>query len=167
MAAEFYIRIIPDKNTEKHVEGYLSYEYSTKDGYFYDLFKLKSDGRWYRRDELPKNVWENVNKYIAEINPVKLDFDLHRVLRTPGIWVGEVSWLKASMDRDTDTYVPSTILAISKLIRGITTLSEELIEKVYNAFKFPNRSIYRLNDAEVIKGFLTKNIGKKVFCSSE
>ncbi len=89
------------------------------------------------------------------------------VFSTPGIWVGEVSWLKADFSGDRNTYVPRPIQVISELITGIVTIDNELIEKVCVAFEQPNKSIYEITSVKEVREFLTENIGMKAYCTVE
>lgn len=90
-----------------------------------------------------------------------------KIESTPRIFVGEVSWMKASLFGDeSKTYIPSTVEIISGLIGEETVITNKLIKEIKKAFKQPNTTNYRVaNDDNVIK-FLKKYYGKRIFTVS-
>ncbi len=86
---------------------------------------------------------------------------------TPQVWIGEVSWLKAGLFEDDETFIPSTVEGVSELIgEDLPTLTEELLEEILSKFDLENKTSYRLNEKEVVEEFLKKHIGKKLFTVS-
>ena len=64
------------------------------------------------------------------------------MINSPQIAVGEVSWLKAALLENSQTFVPDTIGAISEILDEPTRVTPEIIEKVTQAFDLPNHSDY-------------------------
>ena len=108
-------------------------------------------------------------------------FDLHRVpcsksydcrhyraiVDSEQIWVGEVSFLKAMLLEDTETYVPSTIQAVVNLIgENQPIIDDEFITKIRAAFGENNDTVYSLADVKDVVEFLEANKGQKVFTVS-
>ena len=97
-----------------------------------------------------------------------------RVGETPNIWIGEVSWLKAALMEDSDTFIPNTVRDISELIgEDLPVVDDEFIDKVVAAFEQLNNtkkedgvwsgSGYSLANPEEVRTFLEIHKGKKVF----
>ena len=57
------------------------------------------------------------------IREVALHYDEKVVDATPSVWVGEVSWLKAAVSGDNNTYIPDIVGEIRKLIGNKTSRS--------------------------------------------
>lgn len=86
---------------------------------------------------------------------------------TPNIWIGSVSWLKAGLSGDSDTFVPSTIGKVQELIgEDLPTLDDDLIQRILDAFKLENKTSYSLQQVQCVKKFLDEHKGKKVFTVS-
>ena len=93
--------------------------------------------------------------------------------RTPSVWVGEVSWLKASIFEDeAATFIPGPVQAISDLIgEDLPILTPELREKILDALHGPNTTTYAVADAASAKyaevvAFLDKHMGERLFTVS-
>lgn len=91
-----------------------------------------------------------------------------KVSDTPNIWIGEVSWLKASLiEGGTHEYVPSTVKTINEAIgEDLPELTDELIEKICAAFDLENTTGYNLATADKVRPFLEEHRGKKVYTIS-
>jgi hypothetical protein len=92
-----------------------------------------------------------------------------RVMDTPNVWIGEVSWLKAALfDGGTEEYVPTTVQAISDMIgEDLPVLDDDLIGKILGAFDAPNQTPYRLADTPgALRSFLNEWKGLPVFTIS-
>lgn len=86
---------------------------------------------------------------------------------TPNVWVGEVSWLKAALFEDDDTYIPDPIGKLSELIDdGVTTIDEKFITMVEKAFGHPNQTDYSIANVTEVVEFLREHIGKRIFAVS-
>ena len=92
----------------------------------------------------------------------------YKVSNTPNIWIGEVSWLKATIFEDgANSFVPNTVALINEVIgEELPVLTDELIAKLCAAFDLPNTTGYKLATAEKIRPFLEEHRGKKVFTIS-
>lgn len=88
--------------------------------------------------------------------------------RCPAVWVGEVSWIKAWLFEDDDTFIPGPIEKIQALIgdAGDKVIDEALIDAVREAFGVPNDTGYPLAIADDVCAFLSAHKGEKAFCVS-
>ena len=86
------------------------------------------------------------------------------VVDSPQIWVGEVSFLKAMLLEDTETYIPSVVQKIVNLIaEEQPVIDDDLIAGVRAAFDNPNETTYSVADVDEVIAFLELHRGKKVF----
>ncbi len=111
-------------------------------------------------------------------NPSPLNFSMSeyndpegawsKVTETPNIWIGEVSWLKASLIKGgAETFIPNTVSSINETIgEELPELTDELIGKLCAAFDLPNTTEYRITTADKVRAFLEEHRGKKVFTIS-
>ena len=99
------------------------------------------------------------------------------VYETSAVWVGEVSWLKAALLGNAEAYIPDTVAEVYEIIgEEQPTVTEELIEKVKEAFRLPNKTAqenggycgegYSLANVNDVVKFLEKHIGWKAFTVS-
>lgn len=90
-----------------------------------------------------------------------------KISETNQMWIGSVSWLKAGLFEDEESFVPQTVGEISELIgEELPVLDDELIEKILNTFDLPNVTGYSLNDKEKVREWLMQNKGKQIFTVS-
>lgn len=90
-----------------------------------------------------------------------------KIADTPNIWIGEVSWLKAGITGDSETFVPNSVQAVAEIIgESLPILDEELKEKILKAMNLPNATTYRTTKKPEVVDFLEKHIGKKLFTVS-
>lgn len=90
-----------------------------------------------------------------------------RVSDSPQIWVGEVSWLKAALSGDSETFVPSTVGQVHEVIgEDLPMIDDALIANVGSAFDLPNSTGYRLAERSKVIAFLESHRGKQVFTVS-
>ena len=93
--------------------------------------------------------------------------DYLSVAHTPDIWVGEVSWLKASLFEDSDTYIPDSVMEVSKIIgEDFRKIDDKMIEEIERALSLDNTTNYRIASKESITEFLREHYGKKTFTIS-
>lgn len=53
-----------------------------------------------------------------------------KIASTPEIWVGEVSWLKAALFEDADTFIPNTIAKVTEIIgEDLPIIDDSLLKK--------------------------------------
>jgi hypothetical protein len=100
-----------------------------------------------------------------------------KISKTPNIWIGEVSWAKASLFEDSDTFIPDTILKIEEILdEYFQIITDELIKEIADAFDLPNNTIkkdgvwsgngYSLAKKDDVVKFLKQYIGYKIFTVS-
>ncbi len=95
------------------------------------------------------------------------DEDHNAVEKTPSVWVGEVSWLKAAVFNDPDSFIPNPIEAVAELFKqGVVDITDELIERVEKALERSNQTAYRIERKEPVVDFLKEHKGKKAFTIS-
>ena len=62
-----------------------------------------------------------------------------KVFSTPDIWIGEVSWLKAGLFDDPETFVPDPVGKINEVIgEDLPVITDELIDRIIEAFELEN-----------------------------
>lgn len=89
---------------------------------------------------------------------------LDKIAKTPSIWIGGVSWLKASVFDDDETYVPDPVQKISELIgEDLPILDESLLNQIVDALQLENTTEYRINEPDKVKEFLNEHMGEKLF----
>lgn len=88
--------------------------------------------------------------------------------RTIELWIGQVSWLKAMILEDKDTFIPSVVERVSEILPyGVPRiLTKEKIDALEEAFKLPNQTQYRIGNLDEVLRRLKKNIGQFVYTSS-
>ena len=92
---------------------------------------------------------------------------LERIARTPQIWVGEVSWLKAALCDDAGTYIPDVVDHVQTVVgEDFPQVTEELIAALRTGFVLPNTTNYSTGDWEKIEAFLREHMGKQLFIVS-
>lgn len=84
---------------------------------------------------------------------------------TPNVWVGEVSWLKAGLTNDAETFVPDPIGKIHDLVgEDLPTLDDALITSVVAVLRaIPNQTQYSITTPEKVMEFLLQHKGRRVF----
>jgi hypothetical protein len=83
------------------------------------------------------------------------------------VWLGEVSFLKAMLFGDNETYVPGPIERLSELLDGdeIYVLTPELLEEIVAALELPNTTNYNVARPEEVRAQLTPHLGQNIFSS--
>ena len=96
---------------------------------------------------------------------------------TPSVWVGEVSWLKAALLGDEESYIPEGVEAVNSIIgESLPIVDDELIEKIRAALCLPNRTArpggvwkgagYNVSGPGGVCAFLEQHRGKRAFTIS-
>ena len=108
-------------------------------------------------------------------------FDLHRrecdtnydcrhyraIVDSPQVWIGQVSFLKAMLLEDTETYVPGVVQAVVNIItEEQPVIDDALIAAVREAFALSNDTTYSIADVADVIAFLEAHRGKKAFTVS-
>lgn len=94
------------------------------------------------------------------------DNSFEEVSRTPSIWIGSVSWLKAALLGGNE-YVPSPVEAINAMIgEDLPLLTEEMKQKILSALDIENATQYHIAEKSEVESFLNAHIGKPLFTVS-
>jgi len=103
---------------------------------------------------------------LAQEEKTKEDLE-QEVEDTPSVWVGEVSWLKAALFDDAETFIPAPIGAVHDTIgEDWPRIDDTLIAQIDEAMRLPNDTAYALASAEDVLNFLRANRGKRAFTVS-
>ena len=87
---------------------------------------------------------------------------------TSDIHIGEVSWLKAAVTGDSETFVPDICAKLSNLIgEDFPTIDDDLILRVKGLyFDVTNETQYTVSDAADVIAWFEEHKGKEAFCIS-
>lgn len=136
MAADLHIHVA-DESLRKDLERYVQIVYSSSKGG--EVTNYTEDG-------------------------TKLVCDREKIESCPSIWIGEVSWLKASLLEDSDTFVPATVMRVSEIVgSNLRTIDDQMITEVKEAFDLKNSTQYALTKVADAVDFLESNKGKIAF----
>ena len=101
---------------------------------------------------------------------VKKSFDspeYKRVMDSPSVWIGEVSWLKAGLFEDEDEFIPGPVEKVSEIVgEDLPVIDDEFIVKIEEALHEPNMTQYSTTKSREVLEFLDKYRGKRVFTVS-
>jgi len=119
-------------------------------------------------DKWPKKAKEwYQKKYVAYMKAYPISCSHHRdISATPSVWIGEVSWLKAALFNDDDTFIPDPVEKISELVADKPIITDKLIRAIGNALKLDNKTQYKVAEADNVTKFLRGHKGKRVFSIS-
>lgn len=144
MAADLHIHVLTKEFTEEHFKAFKSHSIGSK--YFSGF------GRGDVEAEFEKK--HNCSLYNLCAN-------------TPQVWVGEVSWLKAALCDDPDTFVPAPVQAVATIIgEDFPVIDDDLIAKIEYALGLDNATLYSVCKHSGVIDFLRENKGEKAFCIS-
>jgi hypothetical protein len=144
MAADLHIHIVDNGYTEADAKRFMGHSFGSK--HF---------------------SWENV----TDANSGDTD-KWEKIQKTPNIWVGEVSWLKAALVEDGGgDYIPGHVQAVYDAIgEDLPVIDDELIKTIDAGFAVPNGSIYHDEGFEQthakVLAFLREHKGKQCFTVS-
>ena len=139
MAADLFIHVRVPSLTEEMLEKH-------EDSYFYGG---------------PNDNSKEIDEIFKLIHG---DIDEDQSKHPPLEWVGEVSWLKAALLNDYDTFVPSLVGKVSELIGDkFKLVDDEFIEEIGKAFSLENKTGYTLAEKDSVINFLKKYKGREVF----
>ena len=86
---------------------------------------------------------------------------------TPHIHVGEVSWLKAAVLDDPETFIPAVVGQIAEIIaEDLPVVDDALIAKIKGAYAIGNKTGYDVAPANAVLDWLEKHRGQRVFTVS-
>ncbi len=90
-----------------------------------------------------------------------------KISDTPNVWIGEVSWLKAALFEDPDTFVPDPVDKVSEIVgEDLPVIDEDIIDQITAALRLPNNTRYSIADPGEVRAFLEQHKGKKIFVIS-
>jgi len=97
----------------------------------------------------------------------RTDLGVHlKISDTPGIWIGEVSWLKAAITGDME-YVPGPVQSVQETIgEDLPEVDDALIARIMAAFDIPNLTAYHIAEPAEVRSFLEAHRGKRLFTVS-
>jgi len=118
----------------------------------------------------PKSIFNCLSLSEEEKKAKSLGFKNHDeisklVMNTDQIWVGEVSWLKASLFEDSDSFIPDFVQFIFDLISSNSVITQEMVELV-KSWKGQNNTSYILKNKDDIVAFLERHLGEEAFVVS-
>lgn len=119
--------------------------------------------------DAPKNVTSRWSELLGEhYKRVGYSCRHHTdISNTPNIWVGEVSWLKAALFKDGDTFIPSPIQKIYDLIgEDLPVIDDKFIADAKQALSVKNSTKYSLSNTKDIIDFLKQHKGMRCFTVS-
>jgi len=89
------------------------------------------------------------------------------IMHSPQIWVGSVSWLKAALFEDKETFIPDMVGQVCTLVgEDFPVIDDRLMMVLREAFTAPNTTNYEVASWEKVETFLKAHWGKQVFCIS-
>ena len=176
MSADLHLHIATKKQLPQ-VKKYLQTEISMTDtsGKWikgYEVYLV--NGSWKKLQDIPDKTFNKISeKGKLKSKFIKLIYDEDLVMRTKSIWIGEVSWLKASLLEDKNTFIPKTVEKINKIAYETPLIDNKLILKIKKCFKLPNNTIkkggvwkgkgYKISEPDLVVNFLKENIGKYIY----
>lgn len=165
MAADLHIHVAHGDEI-KHVTEYLKEEFSCHgpDGSYkgYRLFKLKGSDEWVRFWQIPEDQID----LIEDQKEMRVEYDEDIVFNTPSVWVGEVSWLKAALFEDPESFIPDLVGAVQDVIHDLVLIDDKLIESIKAALNHGNKTGYSVTEADTVLEFLEGHKGKSAFTIS-
>lgn len=161
MAADLHIHVMPNEPVTGTARQWVNHEYvetpvtGVVDEKVLDAFFSNTIGsRWFKgfNGRIDENERERAVALISE---------------TPNVWVGEVSWLKAALFEDDETYIPNVVQAVSDIIdENLPVIDDELISKIEQVFTNGNKTSYEISSPTEVIEFLKKYKGLRCFTVS-
>jgi len=102
-------------------------------------------------------------------NPsIRSDYSIYeKCYGLPNIWIGEVSWLKANLTGDGETFIPDPVGKVSEIVgEHQPIVDDEFIDSIRSAFNSDNTTMYNCADKEDVVEFLNAHRGKRAFTIS-
>ena len=175
MGADLHIHVVGGNSSDRiaDVEAYLRHEFWSSDiGAGYSMYLL--DGKWLRLDSVPDDRLDD----IEDTHEIPVQYDDGFVSSTPSVFVGEVSWLKAALFCDAETFIPDAVGKVSEILSRemLPLISDELIAEIAKAMTLPNQTAkeggvylgagYTVAAANDVVCFLERHKGKRAFAIS-
>lgn len=94
-----------------------------------------------------------------------------KIANTPKHIIGDVSWLKAMVFEDEESFIPDPISILSDIfpqtiVEHFTVITDGIIEQVKAAYGKPNQTGYDVKELEPLIDFLVDHKGKQAFSVS-
>lgn len=90
-----------------------------------------------------------------------------KISDTPNVWIGEVSWLKAALMDDAESFVPNPVGTIHELVgEDLPTLNPDLRDKIVAALQMENSTSYSIAKPDAVEQFLNDHMGERLFTVS-
>jgi hypothetical protein len=137
MGADLHLHVLTEKFTEDHCAAFKSNVIGSR------FFKPGFDREFEKRNSC----------------------DLFRLCsETPNVWIGEVSWLKAALFENSGDYIPKPVEEIHEIVdENFPVIDDELIERISNAMKYENATMYEMAKEKDVIDFLIMHKGEKIF----
>lgn len=175
MAADLYIHVVENDEVEKHVVQYLRKEYSSGCGedrpkeWCNFCTEYYVEGKWVSQDEFFDHP--EFDTLVAtldretQVREIRLEYDESIVDNCPEYFIGEVSWLKAALFDNEETFIPTPVMKVSEIISNtLPVIDDALIEALCAAVTVPNTTGYGVNsNAAKLREWLNQYKGKKLF----
>jgi hypothetical protein len=185
MAADEHIHVCLDYSDEVNAKAYLNHEFSccknpierinpglhifdpVLTNWSYGRQEYRIRGRWYSEDVAFRifDVFEKKNKEydFTDNRVIYMYIDMDVIYRTPNVWIGEVSWLKAALFGGEERYIPDPVGRISEIFDGLITITDDIIRLAREAMRLDNKTQYKIADPKKVTEFLEQYKGKKAF----
>lgn len=93
-------------------------------------------------------------------------YDWNTLRHCPGVWIGRMSWAKASLDGDVEGYVPDLVYKVTQLFSGrkLVMINDALIEQLEQCYaESKKHEYYTTSERDEVIPFLQKHKGKRAF----
>ena len=178
MSADLHIHVVTNKSDLPFVREYLDHDCWSSDhqNYCRSYFYLENGARK-RAHDVSEPEFDQIDR--SETVPILFSQkEVDAIVdNTDNIWVGEVSWLKAALFEDRESFVPDVVNAVSDIVgRDLPVIDESMIAHIRAAFDLPNKTAkpdgvwggrgYALATVDDVVEFLEARIGCWVFTIS-
>lgn len=109
---------------------------------------------------------EDVNKFKDGTSRRRWEKLYDLISATPDFWIGEVSWLKAALLEDPESYIPDPVAKVSEIVGSdFPIIDGPLIEALVGALQPSGGSngYSTCENSSKLREFLETHKGKKVF----
>jgi hypothetical protein len=129
----------------------------------YGWMEMKVNGIWLHEDL----VWAHNLEYTSvRRKTYRQRYSVDVLRNAEFVWLGRMSWGKASMNSDVERYVPDLVQKVTELFDGrkLVMINDQLIALIDQAFKESTRhEHYKTAERDEVIPFLQKHKGKRAF----
>jgi hypothetical protein len=129
----------------------------------YGWVEMKVDGIWLHEDVV---FDQNLEYTQVRRKTYRQRYSVDVLRNADYVWLGRMSWGKASMDGDVERYVPELVQKVTELFQGrkLVMINDKLIALIEQAFKesAPNAH-YKTAELHDVISFLQQHKGKRAF----